>query len=135
MGDADALEELGIRRTLAQYCHHCDDGDFDRLVALFAPDAVVVYGTTQAHGHAQLRAFFVERQGLPGQRGKHLTLNSVVDVDRDRARALSDFVVLGVVDGSLTPVYGGRYRDDLVRREGGWRFARRQIVRMDAPAG
>jgi ketosteroid isomerase-like protein len=128
-------DELEIRRTLAEYCHLCDDGDFDGLLALFAPDAVLVHGTVQASGHAEIRAFFVERQGRPEQRGKHLTVNTVVDVDGDHAEALSDFLYLQLVGGDVMPGSSGRYRDDLVRLDGGWCFARRQIVPMDVPAG
>jgi hypothetical protein len=135
VGGALAADELGIRRTLAEYCHHCDDGNFDELVALFAPHAVLAYGDSQALGQAELRAFFLERQGLADQRGKHLTLNSVVDIDGNRARVLSDFLYLRIVDGVLTPVYAGRYRDDLVGADGRWRFARREILRMEEPRG
>jgi hypothetical protein len=132
VGGALADDELGILRTLAEYCQRCDDGNFDDLLALFAPDAVLAYGDAQAIGLEELRAFFVERQGLVGRRGKHLTLNSVVDIEGNRAHALSDFLYLRMEDGVLTPVYTGRYRDDLVRGDVRWCFTRRQILRMDA---
>jgi ketosteroid isomerase-like protein len=128
-------DELEIRRTLAEYCHRCDDGDFEGLVALFASDAVLVHGNVRASGHAEVRDFFVERQGLPVQRGKHLTMNTVVDVDGDHARALSDFLYIQLVGGDVMPGSSGRYRDDLVRLDGVWCFARRQILPMDVPAG
>ena len=128
MDTRQVADELAIRELLAAYCHRCDDGRFSELLDLFAPGASVVLGTATVAGHAALREFFEDRQGLPEQRGRHLTVNSVVEIDGSRARALSDFVHIKFVDGRLMPVLAGRYRDDLVRMEDGrWRFARRQV--------
>jgi len=134
--DASVAEELAIRRTLAAYCHHCDDGRFSELVELFTPEGSLVRGAMQLTGHAALREYLEQRQGLPEQRGRHLTLNTVVDIRTATARALSDFVYLKFVDGRLTPFLAGRYRDDLVRGDDGrWRFARREIEDWLPPAG
>lgn len=121
-------DELSIRRLLAAYCHLCDDGRFSELVDLFAPGASFVHGATTLAGHAALRDFFEERQGRPEQRGRHLTLNTVVDIHAGTARALSDFVYLKFVEGLVTVARAGRYRDDFIRMEDGqWRFARREV--------
>ena len=133
MDEASLQDELGVRRTLAAYCHLCDDGAFDELVALFTSDAALIYGERRARGPEEIHAFFSERQAIPEERGKHLTMNTVVDVQGDRARALSDLLYLKFVDGVLTPWVTGRYRDELVRVDGQWRFARREILRLDAP--
>jgi hypothetical protein len=131
--DEDSLrDELGIRRTLAAYCHLCDDGAVDELVALFTPDGAVIYGEQQSCGPEAIHAFFYKRQAMPEQRGKHLTMNTVVDIEGNRARALSDFLYLKFVDGVLTPHVTGRYRDELARVNGQWRFVRREILRLDA---
>lgn len=125
---ASVADELAVLRTLAAYCHHCDDGQLAELVALFTPDACFVRGAIQVTGHAALREYFAERQGLPEQRGRHLTVNSVVDLSGGTARALSDFVYLKYVDGRLAPFLAGRYRDDFVRSDDGrWRFTRREV--------
>jgi SnoaL-like domain len=70
-------DEQQIRRVLAQYCHHCDDGDFDALLRLFAADAELVYGERFCRGRAEVRAFFEELQGTAVQRGKHITANGL----------------------------------------------------------
>jgi 3-phenylpropionate/cinnamic acid dioxygenase small subunit len=131
MASSPVTDELEIQRVLAQYCHRCDDGDFDALLALFAADEELVYGDRVCRGREELLRFFQEMQG-PAQRGKHLTLNSVIDIAGERASALSDFLFLRFVDGALTPVFTGRYSDLFVRLENRWRIVRREIIRMDA---
>jgi 3-phenylpropionate/cinnamic acid dioxygenase small subunit len=132
---SDVANELAIRQLLATYCHHCDDGRFAELLQLFAPDGCFVRGATTITGHAALRAFFEDRQGRPEQRGRHLTVNTVVELDAGRARALSDFVHFRFVDGRITPAVAGRYRDELVRMDDGrWRFARREVEDWSPPA-
>lgn len=125
--DALVRDELAIRRTLALYCHHVDDGRFADLVDLFAPDGSFVREQTTSTGRAELLRFFEERQGQVEQRGRHMTLNTVVDLDGDTARARSDFVFLKLVDGKPTPALAGRYHDDLARIDGDWRLARRRV--------
>jgi hypothetical protein len=123
----EGSDELGIRRTLASYCHHVDDGRITDLVDLFAPDGCFVLDAKPITGRAELLRFFDERQGRAEQRGRHLTLNTVVAVTGATARARSDFFFLKYVDGRLTPVRAGRYEDELVRIDGTWRFARRRV--------
>jgi hypothetical protein len=81
-------DELAIRRTLAIYCHRCDDGDFAGLVDQFTPDGSFSYVGEVVSGRERLREWFESRQP-PERRGRHLTTNTVVDIDGDRAHALS----------------------------------------------
>jgi 3-phenylpropionate/cinnamic acid dioxygenase small subunit len=118
-GDRDDIANL-----LAAYCHYCDDGDFDGLLDCFMDDATFAFEQWEATGRDQLRRWF-ERNQSPDQRGKHLTTNSVIEVDGDRATARSDFMFLGRVDGRLVPLIAGRYLDDIRRVDGHWRFCRR----------
>ena len=127
-------DEQEIRRLLAQYCHHCDDGDFGALLQLFAADAELVYGERLCRGRAEVRAFFEDLQGTAVQRGKHITANAIVDVTGDQASALSDFLFLRFVAGELTPVFTGRYHDRFAREGDRWCIARREIVQLHAPA-
>ncbi len=120
-------DELAIQRVLARYCHTCDDGDFTALVALFSPDGVFTYGTTEATGSEALSAFFTGAQ-TPERRGKHLTVNTDVRVDGDSAEARSDFLFLAYEGGVLTPRITGRYDDRLVRVGEHWLIARRDAT-------
>lgn len=124
--------ELGVRRTLAEYCHHCDDAEFERLVELFTPDGVFVFLDDVVTGRPALAAWFAERQSAE-RRGKHLTTNTVVDIDGDRAVAVSDFVFVIVTRDGVKPTMTGRYHDSLTRVDGLWLFARREATLL-APA-
>jgi hypothetical protein len=135
VSDATLAAELAIRRVIAEYCHRVDDGRFAELVDLFTPDGELDYGAIAPRGAAELLAFFSERQARPEQRGRHLTLNTVVDVGDRTATALSDYVHLMARDGEPVPVRAGRYHDELAWHDGRWRFRRRTIEPWPAPAG
>jgi hypothetical protein len=120
-------DELAIAKTLAAYCHHLDDGDFSGLARLFTLDGSYSYGPAQVCGRSGLESWFAE-MNPPERRGKHLTTNLVVDVEGDRAVASSDYLFLRFVDGTLTLLFSGRYRDELVRTEDGWRILSRVVT-------
>jgi hypothetical protein len=130
---ADRLpsDEAAIRRTLSAYCHLCDDGNFRALVEQFTSNGSFGFGQEVVTGHDEIRGWF-ERNQSPERRGKHLTLNTVIDVAGDHARAVSDFVFLRLVDGVPTPAVAGRYLDDLVRAGDRWVFQRRVAEAMSA---
>jgi 3-phenylpropionate/cinnamic acid dioxygenase small subunit len=131
--DLDALiDDLMIRRVLARYCHLVDDNRLDQLLELFTPDATFSWGELSATGHVDLRAW-LQRNHPPDRRGKHLTTNTVVDVDGDRAEAVSDFAFLGFRDQRVIPVYTGRYHDRFVRVGESWLIRGRDAVQLHAP--
>lgn len=127
------IDDLAIRRTLAEYCHLCDAGEFEALLERFSPDGEIVYGARVARGRKELQAFFQEFQGQPERMGKHLTTNIVIDVADDRATAFSDFLFLRFQDGELAPAITGSYRDRLARVEDRWRIERREIIALAPP--
>jgi 3-phenylpropionate/cinnamic acid dioxygenase small subunit len=125
-----------IRDTIARYAHCVDGGRFDELVELFAPDGVLeIEGQPPHRGRAAIKAFvtgvgrdLAAATAVP--RIRHHVGNVVIDLDgRERGRAGCYF--LAVTDRGVD--HWGRYRDELVDREGRWRFARRQ-VRTDGAA-
>jgi SnoaL-like domain len=128
--DAVLRDELAVERTLAAYCHLCDDGDFARLVELFTPDGSVAFGREVVTGRDALMIWFANRQP-PERRGKHLTMNIIVDIDGNRAEAVSDYVFLRLVDGAVIPAIAGRYRDRLGRDGNRWVIERRDIEIME----
>jgi 3-phenylpropionate/cinnamic acid dioxygenase small subunit len=64
----------------------------------------------------------------PERRGTHLTTNVIVDVGGGQAVVYSDYLLVRIVDGTLTPLFSGRYHDDLVRGEGGWLIRSRVVT-------
>lgn len=132
-------DEEAIRRLLARFVQLRDDKRFEEWAALFLPDGVFTYGTVVLVGPDAIRDD-VSRL-LAGDRGKHLCANSVIDVDGDRARVVSDFVKLRPAAGAegaggYEIQVMGRYEDDLRRVDNEWRFARRDVrLPGDAPGG
>jgi ketosteroid isomerase-like protein len=151
--DDVTADELFIRRMLEQYMRHNDDKALDRILALFAPDAVYRVGGGEHVGHEAMRRFLVgvgfrERQPrwtdddelMVMPRSMHLMTNPIIEVDGDEATVESEFVVL-VRDAGGHPRMSliGRYRDRL-RRDAvaGWLFTERtgvSIARESDPPG
>ncbi len=125
-------DEEQILRTLSEYSLRCDDGRFDELVALFTEDAALVFGDTAHRGRPAIHAYLADVQG-DGRRGKHLTANSVVEVDGDAATAVTDYLFVRPTPDGLAMVAAGRYLDDLVHDGGVWRFRRRTITLLTGP--
>ena len=135
--DAPELEAREhIRDTIARYAHCVDGGRFAELVQLFAPDGVLeVEGEPPHRGRDAIRAYvtgtgrdLVADTGTP--RIRHHVSNVLIEMrGPDRARARCYF--LAVTDRGVD--HWGRYHDDLVRADDGWRFACRR-VRTDGAA-
>lgn len=126
-------DRIAVLDVLARYCHTCDDGDFEALRALFTADGTFRYAGSVVTGREDLLAYFTQVQ-TPERRGKHLTANTVVRIDGDRATARSDWVFLVLVDGVPTPRLTGRYDDVLVRDGAGWLIAERVVTPLVPPA-
>ena len=119
-----------IRELLARYCHYGDGLDYERWLDLFVDDASLVIGEGTAHrGKSALREFVVARIPPEGRsRLKHCVMNEIIEVDGDRARALSTILELKRADdGAIEPRLAGRYEDELVRTRDGWRFQTRRV--------
>jgi uncharacterized protein (TIGR02246 family) len=124
----DQPAEAGIRRTLARYCHRCDDGDFDAFAELFRADARFVVLGQEHVGPDAIKAFMEQAQP-PEARGKHFLGQSDIAVDGERADVVTDYTFIAKRDGGYAITSAGRYHDTLVRDDDGeWRFAARRIV-------
>jgi 3-phenylpropionate/cinnamic acid dioxygenase small subunit len=128
-------DEEDIRRLLARFIQLRDDKQFDAWSELFSEDGVFTYGTVRLEGRRAIREHVALL--LARDEGKHLCLNSVIDVDGDRAFVSSDFAKLDPATDGAGLVIGtaGRYIDQLERVDGSWYIARRDvIIQGGAPA-
>jgi hypothetical protein len=118
-----------IRNLLGTYCEVMDAADWVALGRLFArAELTAENGAVVAAGAASVQAMYERGTKLydGSPRTRHITANSVIDVDGDTATARSSYVVFQQTDTlALQPIITGRYRDEFVRDEQGWRFARR----------
>ena len=121
-----------VRHLLFRYCELMDAGDFTQLAALFA-DAVLVDddGRVVAEGRTGVQALYDRGtrvyDGWP--RTRHITSNSIIDVDQvaGAASARSVYVVFQATETfALQPIITGRYRDRFARADDGtWHFVER----------
>jgi ketosteroid isomerase-like protein len=126
---SDAHE--AIRNLLGRYCALMDAADWASVGELFA-EATLIGPTGQpvAEGAAAVTALYERgtrlHDGSPATR--HITANSVIEIDGDTATATSSYVVFQGLDGfPLQPIITGRYADGFTRLAERWRFARRQF--------
>lgn len=121
---ARLIVEAGIGRTLARYCHTVDDRDFDGLGECFTEDAELeAFGRTRNGREAVVG--LLSKAIPPENRGKHLTCNTLVSPDGDgKAGVVSDFAFVGKDSSIMT----GRYVDEFIATDGGWRIAKRTIL-------
>jgi hypothetical protein len=126
MSDADDLRNL-----LGTYCELMDAADWPSVGALFAhAELVAENGAVVATGAGDVQKLYERGTKLydGSPRTRHVTANSIIDINGDTAHARSSYVVFQGTDVlSLQPIITGRYRDDFVRPDEGWRFARRQF--------
>ena len=121
-----------IRNLLGTYCELMDAADWIAVGEMFADAELLAEdGCVVAAGADAVRKLYESgtrlHDGSP--RTRHLTANSVIEVDGDRATARSSYVVFQGLDGfALQPIITGRYRDDFVRAAQAWRFARRMFL-------
>jgi len=125
-----------IARLVFGYAERLDAGDLDGMATLFAkatlrttgPDGITTFNGKDEVFHAfdsSVRRF---EDGTPST--KHVTTNLIVDPGADgrTASARSYFTVLQARPTlPLQVVISGKYRDEFVLDESGWRFADRLI--------
>jgi len=87
-------DEAAIRRLLADYCYYTDASDVDRLCTLFTEDFAFTGVFGECRGHEAMREMHRTRGPERIRAGRHLTLNSVVDLAGDEATGRSYIVVL-----------------------------------------
>jgi 3-phenylpropionate/cinnamic acid dioxygenase small subunit len=122
-------DEDRIRLVLARFVQLRDDKRFDEWVQCFHDDGVFDYVSHHLVGRDAIRDNVA--QLLAADRGKHLCVNSIIEVDGDAAEVSSDFVKLDPLPGTTPQRYEiavtGRYEDRFERRDGEWRIASRRV--------
>ncbi len=118
-----------IHQLLGRYGHAIDQGDWDGFAALFTPDASIDYiGSTERaiiSGRDDVVAWF--RDGGQSHPPAHHVTNIVVDETADRNQPVevhSKFIAPFSRPHHVPKrLYGGDYRDIVVRTVEGWKFS------------
>jgi hypothetical protein len=129
-----------IENLLHTYAERIDEGDLEGVADLFAhgriapapdtPPGEGIVGRDAVLGLYRGTTRLYE-DGSP--RTKHVTSNSIIDVDDavGRAAARSYFTVFQQLDDfPLQPIISGRYRDTFHRLDGAWWFDTR-VMQVD----
>jgi uncharacterized protein (TIGR02246 family) len=124
-----ADEKDAIRELMASYAYALDSCRFADVAALFTEDGEWTTNYGSARGRARIAALLEGNVPKPGEgpQRKHYITNIIIRLDGEKAKATSDYLVVRESAGGLLPVMGGRYKDDLVKQDGSWRFARKEL--------
>jgi uncharacterized protein (TIGR02246 family) len=136
----EATDRAEIHKLLTNYGATLDGRDFGGFAQLFARDGVYVAGTgdgvSGSEAGALMERVFAENALGFREPNYHVFFNEVVSFDgpdRARATSMSLYMVPGE-NGAPTAAMMARYRDELVREDGTWKFARREVESlMPAP--
>lgn len=126
------LDHHDITRLLAEYAHACDRCDTTAMAAVYWDDSWDDHGITQAAG-PEFARIMTGRIAKETQTLSHLLGQSLIQVHGDEAGAETYFIAVMMntaPDG--TPKcnqLGGRYVDQLERRDGQWKIKHRTAVR------
>jgi hypothetical protein len=126
MGDYAEISNL-----LYRYAELLNTGQFDLVGELFSQGRVRVEGGTKTYeGATEVAEMYRSTVGSStgGVDSLLFTSNLQVTVEGLEATAKSYFVAYHQRPGVILPVVGGRYRDQLARREGTWSFVERVMT-------
>lgn len=125
LADQRAIVELTHR-----YCWSLDSKDWAGLDTVFLADATAELRSPLLEGRDAIRAR-ISRAIEPLDATQHTVTNHMVTVDGDRATCrcyLHSQHVRAAAEGSPLYVIAGRYEDELVRTDDGWRISFRRLV-------
>lgn len=136
MDTAELAAREAVRELVARYAHLVDRGRIDEVVLLFTADGVLeANDLPPVRGREAIRAFLAgtkARLAAATTRPliRHHVSSLTIDLTGpDAATAASYFFAVT----ERGPDHWGRYRDRIVRVDGGWLFAHRR-VRTDGHA-
>ena len=128
----EPADRLAIQDLYARYCVALDTGDEAAWVGCFTDDGEFE-GRAPAKGHDELARYHRDRMAAraeePFTNPQHWNNNLLLDGEPPDVRAFSYVIRIGTMrdDGSIRIVRVGAYRDRLVKRDGRWYFARREV--------
>jgi uncharacterized protein (TIGR02246 family) len=128
-GRLTAEDRLEILDLLGRYAHAQDDGDPERFLSCFIPDAELDIGYRLVSGAAELREFadyFAKKPGRPGWQ-HHITTVSM-DGDDEHCSVRSYLVWLTRNAEGASQISGhADYFDECVKVDGRWLLARHVV--------
>jgi uncharacterized protein (TIGR02246 family) len=123
-----------IRRLIQDYRRFLDARDLVAYSQLFADDGVWTGLFGEARGPQAIQTMLEQslepNPPAPGKTTRHVVPDSVIDVDGDRATAISTWLLVERGETDMPVVSRvGSYTDEFVKERGRWRFLRRDVHR------
>ena len=145
-GPTYAQDRAEIEDLMARYLFAIDYADWDAYVATFAPDGELTFASGTSKGREAIRTavtrfaegigrFYHTADGKPAKL-RHIILQSVVRVEGDRAWARTQWLEMANHGEGDQPKIGtyGEYEDELVKLDGHWLFAKRNVLNEFIPS-
>lgn len=132
---SDIMQEIidyhEIRKVLSEYCNACDRCDQPRMAGVYAQESWDDHGPRSGKGADFAKVITDEMRHVNSL--SHLLGQSTISVRGDEAGAETYFLaVMRVNDaagGEIINQLGGRFIDELIREEAGWKIKKRTAVR------
>jgi ketosteroid isomerase-like protein len=129
---ASLADWFAIQGTFIAYATALDACDVEAVVACFEADCTLASPILgRFEGHAGIRAFAQRTVDLKRERGvqfRHVVANLRAWVDGDRATARCYLLDFLTEQGRTELLAPGEYDAELRRRDGAWRFVRRDVA-------
>ena len=126
----ELLDKKAIEEVLIRYGRTQDWLDTPGQDSCFWPDAEIDFGFFKGDGAGWVA--HVMPHEAEALRRWHMSTSIMIEVDGDKATAECYGIAVGTADiggGKLQDsMYGGRYLDELERRNGEWRISKRTYI-------
>lgn len=129
----DAIDELVHRQAITDvmhaYCRCADQNHNDEQAELFAEDGIADWGRGELRGRAEISAYLAEALSRYAATSHHVS-NIEIDLTDDRTATATSYVIAWhrhVDPGADDFTLFGRYDDEWVRTDDGWKIARRGL--------
>lgn len=123
-------DEAAIKELKYEYCYATDALDIDRMLDAYVPDGrldVPIHEPIE--GHDGIREYFEWFAEQEYQDRAHNVFNPVIDVDGDTATGEWYYMVIYTLPGGNLEVGHGRYDDEYVRTDEGWKLSSVRAIR------
>jgi hypothetical protein len=125
--------EQQILNLIGQYTHYLDQGNFEKVGELFADGKIIAPGNIMEGKESIAKQLAQNLQvytdGTP--RTAHVTTNTVMDIQKDEATAVSYLTIFqqdAERDFPLQPILVGRYHDIFKKTNNNWHFYVRELT-------
>jgi len=132
-------DKLAIHELLSRAAYAFDERQLDVLEQCFTEDASMLVDITGVgevgpfEGREAIMQLMSDTLAAQTDVRRHVISNFFFESEKKKAgRVVSSLVVFSVENGDINVIISGIYRDDVVRKNGGWRIKHRRLD-LDLP--